>query len=153
MGYIYKISNGFNFSMSKKLRIILIEDDADDVELLQESLGSHDVDYTMTVLKDGSAAVQFFETAEFLPDIIIMDFNLPRVHGREVIKKIRSNKKFALVPILILSTSSSREDISYAYRVGADKYLVKPATIEAIRETVKVVVELANKHVAISTLR
>lgn len=131
--------------MSKGLRIVLIEDDADDVELLQESLDSHNIENTLTVIKDGSAAVQFCETAPFLPDIIIMDFNLPRVHGREVINKIRCNQKFAQVPILILSTSSSKEDISYAYDVGADKYLVKPATIEAIQETVKTIVELAKR--------
>lgn len=131
--------------MSKKLRIVLIEDDADDVELLQESLISHKVDHSITVLKDGSAAIQFCETATFLPDIIIMDFNLPRIHGREVIQRIRCNEKFASVPILILSTSSSKEDIEFAYKVGADKYLVKPATIEAISETVKIITELASR--------
>jgi DNA-binding response OmpR family regulator len=136
--------------MNKKLGIVLIEDDADDVELLQESLDSHNIQYILTVIKDGSAAVQFCETATFLPDIIIMDFNLPRVHGREVICKIRCNKKFAEVPILILSTSSSKEDISYAYKVGADKYLVKPATLEAIHETIKTIVQLANRKIVSS---
>lgn len=130
--------------MQKEIKIVLIEDDADDVELLQESLDTHKIDYTLTVIKDGSAAVQFCETASFLPDIIIMDFNLPRVHGRDVINKIRCNKIFAQVPILILSTSSSKEDITYAYEVGADRYLVKPATIEAINETVRTIVELAS---------
>jgi len=131
--------------MNKKFRIVLIEDDADDVELLQESLATHKVDYAMTVIKDGSAAIQFCDTAEFLPDIIIMDFNLPKVHGRDVIDKIRCNEKFSQVPILILSTSSSKEDINYAYEVGADQYLVKPATIEAIKQTVDTIVQLAGR--------
>ncbi len=129
--------------MSKNLEIVLIEDDADDVELLQEALHSYKVGFSLTVIKDGSAALSFCESGAFLPDIIVMDFNLPRVHGREVIRSIRCNEKFAKVPILILSTSSSKEDIEYAYKVGADKYLVKPTTIEAIRDTIKTILQLA----------
>jgi DNA-binding response OmpR family regulator len=129
--------------MSKKLRIVLIEDDTDDVELLQDALNNHNVSYTMSVLKDGSSAAGFCETADYLPDIIIMDFNLPRVHGREVVNLIRCKEKFANVPILILSTSSSKEDIAYAYEAGADKYLIKPATLDSIKETVRTIVQLA----------
>jgi DNA-binding response OmpR family regulator len=150
MDYIYKIPNGFVFYMSRKLKIVLIEDDTDDVELLQDALNSHNVSYNMTVLKDGSAAAGFCEAAEFLPDIIIMDFNLPRVHGREVVNLIRSKSKFAGVPILILSTSSSKEDIAYAYKAGADKYLIKPATVQSIDETVRTILELAKKSLVAS---
>lgn len=132
--------------MGDNLRIVLIEDDADDVELLQEALDARSVPYAMTLLKDGSAAISHFQHTEEFPDIVIMDFNLPRVHGREVIKKIRSNPRFSKTPILILSTSSSKEDIAYAYQVGADKYLVKPATVEAIRETVNTIIELAKNR-------
>lgn len=130
--------------MAGNLKIVLIEDDADDIELLQEALDGNNVSYSITILKDGSAAVSYFQQAREMPDIIVMDFNLPRVHGREVIRQIRLNTKFAKTPILILSTSSSREDIGYAYKVGANKYLVKPATLEAIQETVDTIVQMAN---------
>jgi DNA-binding response OmpR family regulator len=133
--------------MSRTLRIVLIEDDADDVELLQDALDSHNIQYELTLLKDGSAAAGYCEKADTLPDIIVMDFNLPKIHGRDVVKLIRCREKFANVPILILSTSSSQEDIKYAYKTGADKYLIKPATIEAIRETIRTIVELANARV------
>lgn len=133
--------------MSRILRIVLIEDDADDVELLQDALDAHKIQYELTVLKDGSAASGYCEKADILPDIIVMDFNLPRIHGRDVVKLIRCKEKFANVPILILSTSSSQEDIRYAYKTGADKYLIKPATIEAIHETIRTIVELANARV------
>lgn len=131
--------------MSQKLRIVLIEDDVDDVELLQDALNTHNVSYSMTILKDGSAAAGFCENTPFLPDIIIMDFNLPRIHGREVIKMIRCKSQFEKVPILILSTSSAKEDISYAYEVGADRYMVKPSTVEAIQETVSTIIGMANR--------
>jgi DNA-binding response OmpR family regulator len=137
--------------MSKKIRIVLIEDDTDDVELLQEALEKNSVSFEMTVLKDGSMAASYLEKVSALPHIIIMDFNLPRVHGREVISLIRANEKFANVPILILSTSSSREDIAFAYSAGADKYLVKPSTIEAIKETVCTILELANNKTTFSS--
>lgn len=133
--------------MSRTIRIVLIEDDADDVELLQDALDAHKIQYELTLIKDGSAAAQYCEKAVTLPDIIVMDFNLPKLHGREVVQLIRSRKKFSNVPILILSTSSSQEDIKYAYRAGADRYLIKPSTIEAIRETIQTIAELANTKV------
>jgi DNA-binding response OmpR family regulator len=131
--------------MNKKIRIVLIEDDMDDVELLHEALESRNVPFLMKVIKDGSAAITFCEEhTDFFPDIIVMDFNLPRVHGKDVIAKIRCNEKFAHVPILVLSTSSAIEDMAYANKAGADKYLVKPATIEAIQETVETIVSMVH---------
>lgn len=133
--------------MSKKIRIVLIEDDADDVELLQDALNNNNVSYSITVLKDGSAAAAFCESSDILPDIIIMDFNLPRIHGREVINLIRCKAKFANVPILVLSTSTAKEDMAYATKVGADKYLVKPATLEAIQQTVDTILKMVNHKI------
>lgn len=133
--------------MNKKLRIVLIEDDIDDVEILQEALENENVSYSISILKDGGAAELFCETARTLPDIIVMDFNLPRVHGRDVIKMIRANKRFDSIPILILSTSSSKEDIDFAYNAGADRYQVKPATVDGIKETISTIFELCNARV------
>jgi len=130
--------------MSNKIEIVLIEDDTDDVELLQEALDSRGVSYHITLLKDGSAAKTFLRKPHLVPDIVIMDFNLPRVHGREVIGCIRSNAQFSNVPILVLSTSSSKEDIAYAYEAGADQYLIKPSTIESINDTVRIIVQMAS---------
>ncbi len=143
MVYIYKYPLEFTLLMNRNLRIILIEDDLDDVEILQDALVNNHVKFSMTVLKDGSEAIQFCDQANYTPDIIIMDFNLPRVHGRDVVKMIRSTPQFDTTPILILSTSSSKEDIAFAYNAGADKYLVKPTTLQSINETVRVVVEMA----------
>jgi DNA-binding response OmpR family regulator len=131
--------------MSRKIQILLIEDDADDVELLQEALTDNGVDFQMTVIKDGNAAVNHFKEGGPLPDIVVMDFNLPKVHGRDVVREIRSNDRYKRVPVLILSTSSSATDINFAYEAGANNYLVKPATLEAINSTVTVIVDLASR--------
>lgn len=132
--------------MVRKIQILLIEDDSDDVDLLQESLSDNGVVYDMKVIKEGGAAINHFKNdGHDLPDIIIMDFNLPKVHGRDIIREIRANPRYGKIPVLILSTSSASNDIDYAHQMGADSYLTKPATLEAINETVKTIIDLATK--------
>ncbi|MBC7905081.1 MAG: response regulator [Gemmatimonadaceae bacterium] len=131
--------------MSRKIDILLIEDDADDVELLQEALKNGGIVYDMRVLKDGSAALNHFKKPDHFPDVIVMDLNLPKVHGKELIKEIKSHDQLRDISLLILTTSSSKEDIDFAYKSGADNYIVKPTSIEEIQNTVHAIVELGNK--------
>jgi len=128
------------------MKILLIEDDPDDVELLQDALTKHEVLYQMDVVKDGNAAINHFKTSNNYPDVIILDFNLPKVHGREVILTIKSTSSFNSIPLLILTTSSAKEDIDYSYQHGADKYLLKPINLEQIKKTVDTIVALVNKN-------
>jgi DNA-binding response OmpR family regulator len=131
--------------MTSKIEILLIEDDADDVELLQESLKDNGIDYEMVVLREGGVAVGYLKDGEKIPHLIVMDFNLPKVHGRELLKEIKANSRFGSIPLLILSTSSHTADIEYAYSQGADNYMVKPATLEGIRLMVATIIDLASK--------
>jgi CheY-like chemotaxis protein len=71
-----------------------------------------------------------------------MDFNLPKVHGREILKHIKRTDNFKDVPLLILTTSSSQDDIDYSYKEGANRYLIKPTTASGIRNVVEVIQEL-----------
>jgi len=128
-----------------KLKILLIEDDLDDIELLQDALLKQGVSYTMEDVNDGNEALDYIQLNKGIPDIIILDMNLPKVHGRDVIPAIKLSENFSNIPLLILTTSSSPDDIEYAYKNGANKYLKKPATVEEIRETVKTILELAEK--------
>jgi DNA-binding response OmpR family regulator len=127
------------------MRILLIEDDADDIELLQEALKNHAIAFEMDVIKDGKMALDHFRSSSVAPEIIILDLNLPKVHGRELIVEIKTVQTFKDIPLLILTTSSAKEDIEYSYKHGADKYLIKPSTIEKIRETVSIIVQLSSK--------
>ena len=129
-----------------KLKILLIEDDLDDIELLQDALLKHGVSYIMEDVNDGSEAVDYIQLNKGNPDIIILDMNLPKIHGRDIIPVIRDSENFGNIPLLILTTSSSPDDIEYAYKNGASKYLKKPATVEDIRETVKIIIELTGKR-------
>lgn len=125
------------------MNILLIEDDLDDIELLQEALHACNVSFMMTTIHDGEEAIDYLHNSKEYPDLIILDFNLPKVHGRKIILKIKSTAGFQNVPLLILTTSSAKEDIDYAYANGADSYLVKPSDIEKMNQMVETIVTLA----------
>ena len=128
------------------MKIFLIEDDLDDVELLEDALQTHNVDYELDIAKDGSAAIAYIRNCEKVPDIIVLDFNLPKIHGKEVLIEIKSAASFKNIPLLILTTSSAKEDIEYSYKHGANKYLIKPTSIQQIRDTIDVIRELTKKQ-------
>ena len=128
------------------MKILLIEDDLDDIELLEEALKNHAVSYNMDIAINGSDAIEYIRNCKDLPDLIILDFNLPKIHGREVLLAIKSAATFKDIPLLILTTSSAKEDVEFSYRHGADKYLIKPATLDGIKETVDTIVGLAGNR-------
>jgi len=126
-----------------KIKILLIEDDRDDVELLQEALNTNDVIYEMQVIYDGSEAVDFVRNCTVCPDVIILDYNLPKVHGKEVLKEIKASPFLKNIPVLVLTTSSSKQDKDYAYEMGASKFLIKPITMAEMRHTTNTIEEIA----------
>jgi DNA-binding response OmpR family regulator len=131
--------------MNEPLKILLIEDDPDDVELLQVALGDLDVLYEMKLVSDGSMVEPFILNCVETPQVIILDFNLPKLHGKDVLKLLKDNPKFSTIPVVILTTSSNPADIDYSYKLGADKYLIKPTSMEGIKEMVTTIVSLARK--------
>jgi len=130
--------------MEKLLRIFLIEDDLDDIELLQESLKDNNVLFTMNVVREGDKVSAFIKECTVLPHVIVMDFNLPKVHGKDILKTIKSFDGFRDIPLLVLTTSTAKEDIDYSYKMGANKYLTKPSSIKGFNDTVAAIVELAS---------
>ncbi|MES1219008.1 MAG: response regulator [Bacteroidota bacterium] len=128
-----------------KIKIFLIEDDLDDIEILEYALNKQGVLYEMIYVNDGSAAIDFINSIKQIPDIIILDMNLPKVHGRDVIPVIKASPVFKKIPLVILTTSSAKEDMEYSYKNGADKYLIKPTSVEQIEENVKIIVGLVSK--------
>ena len=127
------------------MNILLIEDDPDDIGLLEDALNSHGVSYTLETFHDGSSALDHIETATRSPDIIILDFNLPRVHGREIVLGLKSSPTFKTIPLIVLTTSSAREDIEFAYSKGVDKYLTKPNSLTEFAGIVETIIRLGVK--------
>jgi DNA-binding response OmpR family regulator len=132
--------------MKENLKVLLIEDDMDDVELLKEAFGDNKVEYEMEVIMEGDRVKPFLQNAEFIPSIIIMDLNLPKTDGKEILKDVKSTDAFKTIPLIVFSTSSSKEDIEYAYSLGANKFITKPTTIAGWNETIEVIVHLATTY-------
>ena len=129
--------------MANELRILLIEDDNDDVELLQDALQENQLTNTMHVIKDGGLVAGYLATCTEIPHIIVMDLNLPKVHGRDLIKHIKQLDVFKTIPLVVLTTSSSQNDIAYSYKEGASTHLIKPTTTAGFKDVVEKIRELA----------
>lgn len=125
-----------------QIRILLIEDDADDIELLKDALKQNEVDFKIDVITEGDKALPYLEKQSELPDVIVMDFNLPKLHGREILVQIRALKNLRTIPLMVLTTSASQDDMRYAFSMGANKFITKPNTMQGFNSTVEAIVSL-----------
>ena len=129
--------------MKKPLNILLIEDDIDDVDLLKEALNEYKVPYQMEVIMEGDKVYDYLQAVKTLPEVIVMDLNLPKVGGKEILLEIKSSYTFTEIPIIVLTTSSSKEDIDYCTDMGISKYITKPATIDGWNATIDSIINVA----------
>lgn len=132
--------------MKRPLKIFLIEDDADDIELLEELLKENKVEFVLEVIREGDKVSSYLKSCIDLPDVIVMDLNLPKVHGKEILKEIKSTVNFRNIPLVVFTTSTTRDDIDYSYRMGADSYLTKPTSIQGFNAAIATIVKLATNH-------
>jgi CheY-like chemotaxis protein len=121
-----------NAAEGRQSHLLVIEDNPADVELLRRALAIAGVDYRMTVVEDGAEAIALFRPGAgiALPDLVIVDLNLPKHGGFEIIERMRSNPEFAEMPVVILSSSSAPRDRSKMERFKVRRYIVKPADLE-----------------------
>jgi two-component system, response regulator len=118
----------------KKNLILLIDDNDSDVELTRRALQKAEIEYTLAVLEDGREAVQYlFGSAEpnpaapgELPDLVILDLNLPMINGIEVLRRLRKNPRTRHLMVVIMSTSLIDSDVTTCYELGANSYIRKP---------------------------
>jgi DNA-binding response OmpR family regulator len=118
-------------SAGKPAEVFIVEDNDPDVFLVEEALRSQGVEARMQRCHDGEEAIQTLSKIgeAHLPDIIIIDLNLPKVTGLEILKHVRSLKQLDRVPVLILTSSQSRTDRALSKQLGADAYIAKPPTL------------------------
>lgn len=121
---------------TRKLKILLVEDNPEDVFLTRRVLRKTGLDGEICVKADGSEALQLlddlFRAGERLPDLILLDINLPDVRGIKVLKEIKSDKRFSRIPVVMLTCSNADSDIQTSYDLGASTYLVKPVSKDAM---------------------
>jgi CheY-like chemotaxis protein len=111
-------------------RILLVEDSPADVRLAREVLDEAGLQYELFVAADGEQALQMLsdprQTGGASPNLVLLDLNLPRISGREVLAHVKSDVELRRIPVLILSTSASEADVQACYDAHANAYLIKP---------------------------
>ncbi|GAB3640159.1 hypothetical protein GCM10027423_07950 [Spirosoma arcticum] len=135
-------------SVKDTLYILLVEDDQDDIELFRYALKLNGIACHLSVLMTGDEVAPYLLTVPTLPDVIVLDLSLPKVNGRDVLRQIKASPGFKVIPMVVLTTSSAREDRDYCLALGVNQFLTKPTTATAFTATAATIVGLAlmNKH-------
>ncbi len=135
----------------KEKKFLLIEDDQDHAELITEVLkedNATDIKTEVILKKDGQEAMDYFQNGSIDCDgddavqsqiaLVILDLNLPKIDGMDVLKFIKKDSKYCSIPVIILSTSPDQKTIDEAYKNGANGYFVKPTTYDDFVEKIKI---------------
>lgn len=125
--------------MNKVFKILLIEDDADDIELLEEAFRENKISYDLDVVMEGDKVAPYLNSVDTLPQVIVLDFNLPKLHGREILNILKSSSNFKNVPVVVLTTSAAKEDVEYALNLGAKHFITKPTSLKDFSNTVNLI--------------
>jgi CheY-like chemotaxis protein len=130
--------------MKKEISILLVEDNEGDIILTLEALKEAKIYNEINVVRDGDAALQYlnkegeYQDAE-TPDLILLDINLPKMDGIEVLAKIKSNEGLMVIPVVMLTTSDSEKDIFQSYQSHANCYITKPVNFENFMEVIQTI--------------
>jgi CheY-like chemotaxis protein len=117
------------------IEVLLVEDDPGDVLLIREAFEHNKVHNNLNVVNDGEQALAFLrnegEYADRLrPDLILLDLNLPRKDGREVLAEVKADERLRTIPVVVLTTSEAEEDVLRSYQLHANAYVTKPVDFE-----------------------
>ncbi len=119
------------------IKILLVEDNPGDIELTLVCFEEARLINTLTVIRDGQQAIDFFERGENLPDIVLLDINLPKVDGLEILNKIRTKSNSKNIPVIMLTSSESKSDILKSHDQKANNYIVKPIGFDNFHQVIK----------------
>lgn len=117
-------------------RVVLAENSAPDVILVKETLRTAGIEAELKVFPDGEECVRHLTTSDELPDAIIVDLNLPRVDGFEVLKVVRAERRYDGVPVVVLTSARGAEDRRRSFELGANAFIAKPPRLDDFLQTV-----------------
>ena len=128
----------------RRLTVLLVEDNPRDVRLTQRAFEQADVPHELRIVRDGDEALAYLHReGEYAvadsapkPDMILLDLNLPRMGGHELLQRVRQDVRFRHVPIVVLTTSGRPDDVRQAYDNGANAYLLKPVEFSRFTEVI-----------------
>jgi chemotaxis family two-component system response regulator Rcp1 len=124
------------------IEVLLVEDSLADARLTQEVLKGGDIRNHVTVVTDGVEALSYLRregrhSAALRPDVVLLDLNLPKMDGREVLKRIRTDPDLHAMPVIVLTTSGAEGDVAGAFAERANSYMQKPVDLQAFSRIVE----------------
>jgi CheY-like chemotaxis protein len=138
---------------SQPIAVLLVEDDPGDVVLIQEAFEHNKVRNRLHVVGDGVEAMEFLRNGGDRPDLVLLDLNLPRKDGREVLEEIKTDPALRSIPVVVLTTSKAEEDILRSYDLHANAYVTKPVDFSRFIEVVRQIDEFFVTVVKLPTQR
>jgi len=117
------------------IEVLLVEDDPGDELMTREAFEDNKIRNTLHVVRDGQEALDFlYRRGEYpdapRPDLVLLDLNLPKYDGRQVLEQIKGDPELSLIPVVVLTTSSAEEDILRSYKLHANAYVTKPVDLD-----------------------
>jgi len=135
-----------NGNIINPIDILLVEDNPADVRLTVETLKEEKIYNNLHIVSDGEEALDFLHTRgkyskAVRPDLILLDLNLPKIDGRQVLKEIKTDDKLKTIPVVVLTVSKAEEDIIKSYNLHANCYITKPVDLDQFSKVAKAVQE------------
>ncbi|MFD3920745.1 response regulator [Streptomyces sp. NPDC058595] len=124
------------------VEVLLVEDDAGDELMTREAFEDNRIGNTLHVVRDGLEALDFlYQRGEYTeaprPDLILLDLNLPKYDGRQVLEKVKSDPDLSHIPVVVLTTSAAEEDILRSYKLHANAYVTKPVDLDQFIKAIR----------------
>lgn len=119
--------------------ILMADDDADDRFLVQAAFEDNKIKQNILFFEDGEQLLDHLDSScpQGNTRFILLDLNMPKRDGREVLRTLKSNKNLSMIPIIVFSTSKAPDDINSSYQLGANSYVVKPSSYEHLKEVIQ----------------
>jgi CheY-like chemotaxis protein len=117
--------------MAKYLKILLVEDNLIELMKMKRTVSFLKLEHQITEAKNAEIALEILEDNNELPDIILLDLNMPKISGVEFLSILKSREEFRHIPTVILTTSNNKKDLEECYRIGVSGYILKPLKYEA----------------------
>jgi two-component system, chemotaxis family, response regulator Rcp1 len=129
-------------SLGRPVELLLVEDSPSDAGLMRVALASAAVRINVHLVQDGEEALRFLRRGKGYasaprPDLVLLDLNMPKVDGREVLAEIRSDQALESIPVIVLTTSAAPEDVARVYKLKANCYVQKPVDLDEFMDAIK----------------
>ena len=131
--------------MNNKIRLLLVEDNPADIDLTIEAFDEAEIEVEIEVVENGEQALNYLYnkgtyTEKPKPNIILLDLNMPKMNGKEVLERVKVDENLREIPVIVLTTSEAEGDVLASYDLRANSYIVKPVDLDGFLEMVKALV-------------